>query len=688
MTGLPGMNESIERARVDEREHRVRELLSRMSLDEKIARMSGNMGVADMVVSAIRYNIKPYGTGGDKAIGVDTFRFTDGPRGAAPNHCACFPVSIARGAAWDVELEERIGSAIGMESRSLGGDLSGSVCVNLLRHPGWGRAQETYGEDSFHVGAMGAAQTTGLQRHVMACVKHFAANSIERSRFRVDVRIDERTLREVYLPHFKRCVDAGAACVMSAYNKVNGEYCGHNGHLLRDILKEEWGFDGFVISDFILGCRDGEEAILGGLDVEMPFTWRFGRKLKRLVEGGRAPEKLVDDAVARIVRQKLRFEGVGAGQSYGPERIACREHEELALEAACKGIVLLKNENSILPLNRGGLKSIAVIGELAGMANLGDKGSSRVRPPRVVTPLDGISNVAGGDIRIIHDPGANLRSAAKAAREADAVVVIAGLTWRDEGEYIPILNIGGDRENLGLPRKQEEMIKAVTGANRRCAVVLEGGSAITVAPWIADVPALMMAWYPGMAGGTAIAEILFGDVNPGGRLPATFHASESQLVNFDPRADSIRYGYLHGYRHFDHNGLKPVFPFGYGLSYSQYEYSNLALDRETVGRSGRIVASVEVSNAGDRAGEEVVQLYVGCRGSRVERAVRELKGFQRIRLEPGEKRTVRFDLDVSDLAFYDSEKDEWETEDAAYEVAVGPSSSPDDLRLRGVFRVS
>lgn len=669
----------------EEREERIGELLSRMTLSEKIEQMSGSARVQRLLKP---YNSAPYDSGDNKRLGIPPVRFTDGPRGVALNRSTCFPVSMARGATWDAELEERVGSVMGVESRAQGADFSGAVCINLLRHPGWGRAQETFGEDPHHVGAMGAAMTTGLQKHVMACVKHFAANSIENARFRVNVRVDERTLREVYLPHFRRCVEAGAASIMSAYNMLNGKFCGHNEHLIGDILKGDWKFDGFVISDFMFCVRNGRAAANAGLDMEMPLTIHYGGRLKRAVSRGRVPERVIDEAVRRIVRQKAKFATVGDPAGYDPESVACREHTGLALEVARKGIVLLKNENCALPLRRDEIRTIAVIGELADRANLGDRGSSSVYPPYKITPLEGIRNMAGDSIDVVFDKGKNLSDARRVAAGADAVIIVAGLTYKDEGEYIPPLShIGGDRTNLSLPRAQERLINAVAAENDRCIVVLEGGSAITMEAWEQSVEAVLMAWYPGMEGGNAIAEILFGDVNPGGKLPLTFPKSEDQLVHFDKRARKIDYGYYHGYRHFDRDGLEPLFPFGFGLSYTKYEYGNLRLDSKEIGKNGKVKVKVDVTNSGDMAGEEVAQLYIGYKGSKVDRPIKELKGFGRIALEPGETKTMTLEVGAEDLAYYNTGSGAWEVEEIEYVVHAGPSSRQKDLSLSDTFRI-
>jgi len=361
--------------------------------------------------------------------------------------------------------------------------------------------------------------------------------------------------------------------------------------------------------------------------------------------------------------------------------------QSLALEVARKSLVLLKNENTALPLDRSRIRTLAVIGSLANTANIGDKGSSRIRPPYVVTPLAGIRTKAGSSVNVVYESGRNIGAARRAAKQADAVIVVAGLTWRNEGEYIPGI-MGGDRIYLGLPRRQVRLIQAMAEESSRCIVVLEGGSAITMKPWVNEVEAILMAWYPGMEGGTAIAEVLFGDVNPSGKLPIVFPESDVQLVPFNPKARSIEYGYYHGYNHFDNHSLKPLFHFGYGLSYTTFTYVNLVVTPAVVGKTGKVEVAVDVANAGAVAGEEVAQLYVGYRASQVERHVKDLKAFARVALQPGETKTVRFEIKTEDLAWYDAKAGCWQVEEIEYEVFVGGSSRPEDLSLRGRFKIA
>ena len=672
----------------EEREARIRELVGVMTFEEKVAQMSGSANLLELGMMLVRYNYKPFDSGANRRLGIPPIRFTDGPRGVALNHSTCFPVSMARGATWDPELEERIGNAIGIEARSQGANFFGGVCINVPRHPGWGRSQETFGDDPHHLGAMGVAMTRGLQRHVMACAKHYACNSIEEARFFVDVRIGERVLREVYLPHFKACVDAGVAAVMSAYNKVNGRYCGQNDHLLRDILKRDWGFQGLVMSDFFLGVRDGVEGANGGLDIEMPSARVFGRKLKKAVRQGLVAEEVIDEAATRVIRQKARFARVGEPSAYDSKEVACASHVGLALEAARKGTVLLKNEACALPISREGTGKVVVIGELAARPNIGDKGSSQVRPPYVVTVLQGLRDRAGA-VEIEYECGKDLVRALRLAREADAAVVVVGTRWNDEGEAMPgPVKLGGDREDLNLPPEQESLIRAVAGETGRCVVVVEAGSAVTMEAWRGDVEAILMAWFPGMEGGHAVADIIFGDVNPSGKLPLTFPKSTDQLPFFDRKARSIEYGYYHGYRLFDREGLEPAFAHGFGLSYTEYRYANLKVGARAVAKDGRLDVSAEVTNAGGMAGEEVAQLYVGCGSSSVDRPVKELKGFARVRLEPGETKALSFTVEARDLAYYDEGSGSWVVEEGDYTVWVGPSSRSEDLELAASFQIA
>jgi beta-glucosidase len=703
-------------------EGKAQSFLEQLTFEEKLGMMDGDeafwSGMADMFSGG--YNAHVWVAGAVPRLGLPGIRFSDGPRGVVMAGATTFPVPMARGATWDSAMEERVGDVIGRELRAMGGNFFGGVCINLLRHPAWGRAQETYGEDSYHLGIFGAAVTQGVQQHVMACVKHFALNSMENARFTVDATIDPRALHEVYLSHFKRVIDSGVASVMSAYNSVNGEWCGQNHVLLTDILKEQWGFRGFVMTDFIFGMRDAQKAALAGQDIEMPFQMHFHAHLKQLVEQGSVPIERINDAVLRIVREQVRFAQGRDSADYDPGVIGSQEHRALAREVAEKSIVLLKNEGQVLPLRQ--IKHLAVIGKLADTPNTGDGGSSNTQPAYVVTPLQGLREALGEEVEIEYDDGSDPEKAVVLARRADAVVLVAGYTAKDEGEFItpegmtelakgfPVPTAeeqpnaqavqqsllgdeatiegfapGGDRAYLTLHPEDEALIQAVAAVNQRTIVTMMGGSAIITEAWRAQVPAILMLWYPGMEGGHALADILLGKVNPSGKLPCTFPADDTQLPYFDRNATRITYDLWHGYRKLERDGTVPAFPFGFGLSYTTYIYGDIHLAQTTLHTSETLRATLTITNSGAMAGEEVVQLYIGTQDSKIERAPRELKAFTRVALAVGETRKVSIEVPVSELAYYDRTAG-WSVEPITYEVIIGRHALDSEAR-RAQFTV-
>jgi beta-glucosidase len=660
----------------EEIEQLVEKLLSQMTLEEKIYQMSGNGFYKYMMIDR-KFGARAYPGGGVKRLGIPPFLFTDGPRGVIIHGSTCFPVSMARAASWDLDLEEKVGNVIGKEVRAHGGNLFGGVCINLLRHPGWGRAQETYGEDTFLVGEFGAALVRGVQKNnVMATAKHYAANSIEYNRFKVNVEMNERTLREVYLPHFKRCVEEGCATIMSAYNKVRGEYCGHNSYLLREILKVNWGFNGFVHSDWMYGLRDTIAGIKGGLDVEMPRAKYYSaKKLKRAIEQERVPIELIDDAVKRVIRTVLNFTTNVDPQTYNKDLIACNEHVKLSREVAEKSMVLLKNEGNLLPLNVQNIKTLAIIGRLADLKNTGDHGSSNVRQDNIVTPLHGFNNLIGESINVVYNKGKDLDTAKNIAMSADAVILIVGYTYKDEGEYIKEFKIGGDRTNLGLRPKDVILIQKISKINTKSIVVLVGGSAIIMEEWRNSIPAILMAWYSGMEGGNALASIIFGNVNPSGKLPFTIPKDPTDLPYFDTEVEEIEYGYYHGYTLIEKENIEPAFPFGFGLSFTKFKYENLKVKI----LNDEIIVHVDVSNIGTLAGEEAVQVYVGFEHSQIDRPKKLLRGFTKLALNPQETKTALIKINKKDLAWYNPKTKLWEIEEIPYTIFAGPSSKNKEL---------
>ena len=660
----------------DDLETRTDALVAQMTLEEKVSQMSGNTPLSGV------YGTEPWNVPGVERLGIPPFKMSDGPRGVGVHDGAtAFPVAICRGASWNPDLERRVGEAMGRELRASGGNVLLGPTINNLRHPSWGRSQETYGEDVHLLSRMGVAAVQGLQEYVLANPKHFAANSIEDTRFQVDVTIDERTLREIYLAHFRAAVhEGGAASIMSAYNSVNGQFCGENEILLRRILKEEWGFDGFVLSDFVLGTH--ASSAINGLDLEMPITNIFG-DLAAQVQSGEIPEAVIDEAVRRMVRKKLQYK-LDEPSPVDESVIASMEHLALAQEAANEGAVLLKNDAKVLPLDKTALSRIAVIGALADTANIGDNGSSNVRPSFVVTPLQGIRDLLEGQVVVDHIGKDVLEAADLTTIEAaDAVIVVTGLTFEDEGEGL----IGtGDRLDLGLSTERVKLIQDAAAANTHTVVVLEGGGAITMADWLPDVEALLMVWYPGQMGGHAVADLLFGAANPSGKLPMTFPTSLEQLPPFDNQSLKVTYDYFHGYRYVDRNGTTPQFPFGFGLSYTTFSVDNIR-SSQSEARAGDVVRfTVDVTNTGSVAGAEVIQLYVTYPGSAVERSVLELKGFAKVTLEPGETQAFEISVPVNDLSYYDVTEGSWALEDLDYQVHIGTSSR--DLPLSTTLSVA
>jgi len=674
-------------------------ILSQMTLKEKVNELSGE-GIKKLIFGILtKGHLLPIHAGGCKRLGIPPMSFTDGPRGVGTATATNFPVTMARGASWDVDLERRIGEVMGIESRCASANYSGAVCINLLRHPSWGRAQESYGEDPWLLGEMGAALVSGIQRHnVMACLKHFALNSIENSRFLVNVAIDERTLHEVYLPHFKKCIDAGAASVMSAYNKVRGEYCGENKYLLTDILRKDWDFKGFITSDWFWGLRNTLKGIKAGMNIEMPRGKYYKyRRIKELLDEGKITNDDIDNLILPIIRTKLEWASRKDPMTYSKNLIASDSHINLAREAAEKSVVLLKNDNAILPLKQDAIKRLAIVGSVAKTQNDGDKASSKVKSPYVVTPFEGLKNYLGNSAELLYANENNVEEIKHISNIADAVIIVAGFKFTEEGEYVHLLGkrggpgnppllakLGlmskGDRIPLSLHERDLKVIEAVTSVTDKAIVCLVGGSAITMEGWKEKVSAILMTFYNGMEGGNALARILFGEVNPSGKLPFTIPQDEADLPYFDAYADKITYEYYHGYTLFDKFKKSSTFPFGYGLSYTNFFHSDLEVLTPVVpAQNGMVMASLDVENCGSAAGEEVIQLYIGFSQSRIDRPVKLLRGFKKIPLLPNEKKTIIFDVKTEDLAYYDTETKSWEVEIMEYELYAGGSSGDDDL---------
>ncbi len=643
----------------------VADLVGRLTDPELLWLLDGDLtvrrGLREM---SERYNKIPFQAGRVDRLGIPGIRFTDGPRGVALGASTAFPVAVARAATWDPAVERAVADAIGAEARAQGANLWAGICINLAYAPGWGRAQESYGEDPVLLGAMGAAAVEGANPWVLSCVKHFALNSMEEARFRVDVRVAEDVLREVYLPHFRAVVEAGADCVMSAYNSVNGSWAGQNRHLLTDILRGDWGFTGFVMTDFIWGLRDPIGSVAAGQDLEMPFRQQRAGTLAGALADGSLRRSDVERAASRQIAAQIRL-ALRARPDPPADVVASSEHRRLARETACRGSVLLRNNviagTPALPLSEASLSRVAVLGRLADRPNQGDVGSSMVSPPSSFTILAGLRERLGA--KLIHIGGSDPAAAAAAARDADAAVVVVGLSSVDEGEsmigvdtastqllggiarFRPVAAIlvrvaarvsalkkfGGDRRDLRLRAEDVALIRAVAAVNPRTVVVVIGGGTIVVDPWDAEAAAVLLAWYPGMEGGHAIADVLLGDAEPAGRLPMAIPHRQSDLPQVDWGASTVTYGRWWGQRKLDREGVRAAYPLGFGVGYTTFSLADVEVGALSGERFG---VAVTVANTGGRAGRHVVQIYA-LQAADTGRMVHHLVGFCSVHLEPG-----------------------------------------------------
>jgi beta-glucosidase len=773
-------------------------------------------------------------------LGVPAMMMSDagqGVRGGSPKMAGpatAFPAGVVMASTWDTNLLRQIGQAIGEEARNKGSGAQVLLgpAVNIHRTPQGGRNGEYMSEDPFLAARLAVPYIQGMQSvGVAACIKHFACNNQEEDRMKVDVNVSERALREIYLPAFEAGVKEGKVwSLMSSYNVVNGSHSSANYYLLTDILKKEWGFDGLVMSDW--GGVHETAVVQAGNDLEMPTGKNMSvKKLKAALLNGSVTQAAVDDSIHRILRTVIRTGLLDGLPKPDAKMVNSAAHKKLAYEVAAHGIVLLKNENGILPLDRAQIKSIAVIGEAASDMQIDAGGSPAVVPLHTVQILDGIKNLAGSGIAVtyaatqtgadIFVPNAannahgfraeyftnntfksasaythnetsvslnqwyglphklpadnfsvrwtgkviapengdyafqftftggegfrvflddklilehaansvgnaasamanleagknyalrveyfltaknyfafNLRPPFKtsydhaiaAAKNADVAVVCVS-TRRQEGET-------KDRPSLALPDEQDDLIRAVAKANNHTVVVLNNGTPVLMKNWLGQIPALIEAWFPGQEGGDALAAILFGDVNPSGKLPDTLAANREDYPdfgNFPGAHDQENYaeGIYVGYRHFDQANIEPLFPFGYGLSYTTFAYKNLKLSQTELQPDSGVTASVDITNTGKRAGEEIAELYVHDTAPKIDKPVRELKGFAKIALAPGETKTVTFTIAPRALAYFDVPNHQWKADAGNYEIEIGASSrdvrQKADLQLAGTFTES
>jgi beta-glucosidase len=702
-------------------DQRVQDLLGRMTLQEKVANLSG----ADWMQSVP-----------NERLGIPSIKMADGPLGirswAGPSAetkkqgakiqvtTTAFPAGIAMGATWDIDLLQSDGQAIGQEVKALGRDMILGPTVNINRTPLWGRNFEGFGEDPYLTARLAVAYIKGVQSEgVIATVKHFAANNQEFERHRINAIIGERALHEIYFPAFKAAVEeAGVWSVMSAYNKVNGVYCAENPFLLKDVLEKEWGFKGFVVSDW--GSTYSTVATVNaGMDVEMPGGepmkhwlqraktqaagngggWLVPEKVLPEISAGKISVATIDDNVGRILRA-IFVSGEFDKPDVAAGNIDTAEQRAVARKAATESIVLLKNAGDLLPLDPSRIHSVVVLGPNAAVARTGGGGSSLVVPKYSVTPLKGIQDRAGQRLQVSYalgvamegeDPSKDtpqareqLRNeAVNAAAKADATIVVVGRSPALESEDFDI-------KSLDLPAGQDDLIEAVAKVNKHTVVVINAGGPVIMSKWIDQVPAIVDMWYGGQEGGNAIADVLFGDADPSGKLPVTFvkQWKDSPAYGHYPGENlTVDYaeGIYVGYRYFDKQKIEPLFPFGYGLSYTKFDYSDLKISPNQAS-SGPVEVSLEIRNSGSRPGAEVVELYLHDGHSNVDRPIQELKGFRRVELAPGESKTVHFTLDRSAMAFYSTSKKAWVTEPGEFEVLIGSSSR--DIRLKGSFTLN
>jgi beta-glucosidase len=665
----------------------VSSLLGQLTLEEKASLCLGSdfwhtaaverLGIPAIMVSDGPHVLRTQPDRGDHA----------GIGGSLP--ATCFPTASAQGSSWDPELVRRIGAAIGREARVQGVAVVLGPGINIKRSPLCGRNFEYFSEDPLLSGVLGAESIEGIQSQgAGTSVKHYAANNQETDRLRVSADVDERTLREIYLPGFERAVTQGRPwTVMCAYNKVNGMYASQNRWLLTEVLRDEWGFDGLVMSDWG-AVNDRVAAVAAGLDLEMPPNLGASdAAIVAAVRAGDLDEAVLDTAVARVLQLVDR---ATAGSASGPVPVLDVDaHHALARAAAAECAVLLKNEGGLLPLHPAADDTVAVIGEFARTPRYQGAGSSQVNPTRVDVALNELRAALGDGPEVAFAAGFGVGTtdgdedlAAEAvalAGRASTVVAFLGLPAADESE-------GFDRTHMELPANQTALLVRLAEVNPNIVVVLANGSAVRVADWERHAPAILECWLSGQAAGGAAADLLLGAANPAGRLAETLPLrleDNTSSLNFPGEEGHVRYGegVFVGYRGHDALGHDVSYPFGYGLSYTSFDYADLTMEVSGRHEDGDLTVRVgcRVTNTGDRRGKEVVQLYVGDPDASVARPVRELKAFAKVDLEPGESTTVEFPLTARDLSYWSTGHHAWVLKGGVFEVAVGASSR--DLRL-------
>lgn len=691
-------------------------LISTLSLEAKTKLLHG-MGGGQSEFGDL--DVRFFGIKGDEAQGIPPLYMGHGITGVRSGrdtsiHATYFTSPIAMGCSWDTALYKEVGAAIAAEMRALGQDLSLGPTLNIIRHPLGGRNWESFSEDPLLTAQMAVPFIKTMQSRGIICgPKHFVANNQEHNRFDINNEVDERSLREIYLPAFKAAVmEGGALNMMGAYNRLNGTFMCQNKYLLDDILRDEWGFEGFVLSDFANGIRNTEEAVYAGMNVEMHRPKHYGTKMLEAVDNGTINEKQVDTLLRDVLKVMYRMDVFNRERYENPEVVHSEEHIALCRKVAQASPVLLKNKDHILPLDTYCVKSIAIIGPNAKKypdlpANHGNYayyfqggGSGRTYyfHDAVIEPYEGMVQALKKSTEVHYAQGCQtpyyyrknkeaelsseeqslIAEAVSKAEESEVAIIFAGLSGFNESE-------GWDRNSPGLPGQQNNLITEVAKVNPNTIVVLTAGSYVDVAPWIDKVKALLLVPYCGEQVGNGMADILTGVVSPSGKLPFSWPKSiddypAGSIFNgkgFSEEGVSNVYseGIYVGYRYFDQHRMDVMYPFGYGLSYTQFEYSDLTVQPH----SWPIKVEVNVVNRGQLKGAEIIQLYISDPDSDIEKPVRELKAFDKIVLNPGESQKAVFELEKQDFSYYAVEQKKWIMDPGEYLIQVGTSSR--DLSL-------
>jgi beta-glucosidase len=702
-------------------EERVEDALARLTLEEKIA----------MVHAQSRFS-----SAGVPRLGIPENWMSDGPHGIRAevfwdewsqagwtnDSCIAFPALTCLAATWNHEMSALYGKSIGEEARYRNKNVLLGPGINIYRTPLNGRNFEYMGEDPYLASRMVVPYIQGVQSNgVAACVKHYAVNNQEVNRLTVNVDVDDRTLYEIYLPAFKAAVQEGKAwAIMGSYNRYKGQWACQNEILLNKILRGEWKFDGVVVSDWG-GVNNTEQAIYHGVDMEFG-TWTINmpegtinpydnyflaKPLLELIQSGQVKEAELDKKVRAVLRLAFRTT-MDRNRPFGS--FGTPEHGAAGRKIAEEGIVLLQNKNKVLPIPLASVKKLAVIGENAIKKMSIGGGSSSLKAKYEISPLDGIKNRVGSQVEVVYargyvgkvkakqdgltgqnltderSPEELIAEACQVAKEADYVIFVGGLNKHNHQDCE-----GADRKNLGLPYGQDTLISALSKVNKNVVVVIVSGNAVAM-PWVNEVPSIVEAWYSGSEAGNALASVLVGDVNPSGKLPFTFpvqltDVGAHKLNAYPGSKDEENYseGLFVGYRWNDKNQIKALFPFGHGLSYTTFTYGKVTVDKNKITTSDRITFSVPVKNTGDRAGSEIVQLYISDKKSYLPRPVKELKGFEKVYLAPGEEKNVSFTIDQEALRFFDDQLHDWVAEPGQFEALIGSSSV--DIRGKIAFEL-